>query len=156
VDTSRGAELATLLLGGFTAMVDEVVVELDRRGHPGVTASHEFALQAIDAGARNAAELGRTLGVSRQAAAKSIVALEELGYLERQSDPSDGRQKQLIVTDRGYEMVRIGAAVFDQIRARWSKQLGRAQLDLLESSLRALVAPEREPTPSSGKKPRPL
>jgi DNA-binding MarR family transcriptional regulator len=146
VNTSRGAELATLLLGGFTAMVDEVVIELDRRGHPGVTASHEFALQAIDAGARNAAELGRALGVSRQAAAKSIAALEELRYLERHSDPSDGRQKQLIVTDRGYEMVRIGAAVFDLIRARWSKQLGRAQLDLLESRLRALVAPEREPT----------
>jgi DNA-binding MarR family transcriptional regulator len=148
VDTSRGAELATLLLGGFTAMVDEVVVELDRRGHPGVTASHEFALQAIDAGARNAAELGRTLEVSRQAAAKSIAALEELGYLERRSDPSDGRQKQLIITARGYEMVRIGAAVFDQIRARWSKQLGRTQLELLESSLRALVAAEHEPTPS--------
>jgi DNA-binding MarR family transcriptional regulator len=149
VDTSRGAELATLLLGGFTAMVDEVVAELDRRGHPGVTANHEFALQAIDAGALNAAELGRALGVSRQAAAKSIVALEELGYLERQSDPSDGRQKQLIVTDRGYEMVRIGAAVFDQIRARWSKRLGRAQLDLLESGLRSLVAAEHEPAPSS-------
>lgn len=148
MDTSRGAGLATLLLGGFTAMVDEVVVELDRRGHPGVTASHEFALQAIDAGARNAAELGRALGVSRQAAAKSIVALEELGYLKRESDPSDGRQKQLIVTDRGYEMARIGAAVFDQIRARWSKQLGRAQLELLESSLRALMVAEHEPTQS--------
>ncbi len=144
MDTSRGAELATLLLGGFTAMLNEVVAELDRRGHPGVTASHEFALQAIDAGARNAAELSRALAVSRQAAAKSIVALEKLGYLERQDDPSDGRQKQLIVTDRGHEMVRIGAAVFDQIRSRWSKQLGRAQLDLLESSLRALVASETE------------
>jgi DNA-binding MarR family transcriptional regulator len=137
-------------------MVDEVVVELDRRGHPGVTANHEFALQAIDAGARNAAELGRALQVSRQAAAKSIAALEELGYLERQSDPSDGRQKQLIVTDRGYEMVRIGAAAFDQIRTRWSKQLGPAQLDVLESSLRALVAPERAPNPSSGKTTRRL
>ena len=141
MDTSRGAELATLLLGGFTAMVDEVVVELDRRGHPGVTASHEFALQAIDAGARNAAELGRALEVSRQAAAKSIAALEELGYLERRSDPSDARQKQLIVTDHGREMVRIGAAVFDQIWARWSTQLGKARLEQLESSLRALVAP---------------
>jgi DNA-binding MarR family transcriptional regulator len=138
-----------LLFGGFTAMVDEVVVELDRRGHPGVTASHEFALQAVNAGARNASELGRALGVSRQAAAKSITALEQLGYIERQSDPSDGRQKQLVVTDRGYDMVRIGAATFDKIRTRWSKQLGRAQLDVLESSLRALVTPEGEPTPSS-------
>jgi DNA-binding MarR family transcriptional regulator len=139
-----------LLFGGFAAMVDEVVVELDRRGHPGVTASHEFALQAVDAGARNAAELGRTLGVSRQAAAKSIAALEQLGYVQRQSDPSDGRQKKLIVTERGYDMVQIGGAAFDKIRTRWAKQLGRAQLDGLESSLRELVTPAREPTPSSG------
>jgi DNA-binding MarR family transcriptional regulator len=139
-----------LLFGGFAAMVDEVVVELDQQGHPGVTASHEFALQAVDGGARNASELGRALGVSRQAAAKSIAALEQLGYVERQSDPSDGRQKQLIVTDRGYDMVRIGAAAFDKIRTRWSKQLGRAQLDVLESSLRALVNPGYEPTPSRG------
>jgi DNA-binding MarR family transcriptional regulator len=114
-----------------------------------VTASHEFALQAIDGGAQNASELGRGLGVSRQAAAKSIAALEELGYVERESDPSDGRRKQLIVTARGYEMVRIGAAVFDDMRARWSAQLGREQLDVLESGLRALVGPGRERAASS-------
>jgi DNA-binding MarR family transcriptional regulator len=149
VDTSRGAELAVLLLGGFNAMVDEVVAELERRGHPGVTASHEFALQAIDGGAQNASELGRDLGVSRQAAAKSIAALEELGYVERETDPSDGRRKQLIVTARGYEMVRIGGEVFDDMRARWSAQLGREQLDVLESGLRALVGPGRERAASS-------
>jgi len=137
-----------LLFGAFTAMVDEVVIELDRRGHPGVTANHEFALQAIDAGgAGNASELGRALGVSRQAAAKSIAALEDLGYIERQSDPSDGRQKQLIVTDRGYDMVRTGAAVFDEIRTRWSSQLGQKQFDILESGLRVLIPPGHQATP---------
>lgn len=141
METSRGAELAMLLLGGFTVMVDEVVGELGRRGHPGVTASHEFALQAIDAGAANAAELGRGLGVSRQAAAKSIAALEELGYVERRSDPSDGRRKQLTVTARGYDMVRVGGAVFDDVRARWSELLGPEELDALEAGLRALVPP---------------
>lgn len=150
MDTSRGAQLAMLLLGGFTAMVDEVVAELDRQGHPGVTATHEFALQAIDAGAQNASELGRALGVSRQAAAKSIAALEDLGYVERRTDQSDGRRKQLLVTARGYDMVRIGAAVFDKLRARWSKQVGREQLDVIESGLRALVTPGRTSTePSS-------
>jgi DNA-binding MarR family transcriptional regulator len=140
VDKSRGAELAMLLLDGFNAMVDEVVAELARRGHPGVTASHEFALQAMDGGAQNASELGRSLGISRQAAAKSIVALEQLGYVERQTDPFDARRKQLIVTTRGYEMVRIGGAVFDDLRARWLAQLGREQFETLESGLRAFVA----------------
>jgi DNA-binding MarR family transcriptional regulator len=139
MEKSRGAQLALLLLGGFQAMVDEVVAELERRGHPGVTATHEFALRAIDEGAHSAANLGRTLGVSRQAAAKSIIALEDLGYVERRSDPLDARRKRLVVTSRGYEMAEIGGAVFDDLRARWMARLGQHELEALESGLAALI-----------------
>jgi len=83
---SQGAELALLLLGGFHSMVDVVVDELDRRGHPGVRPVHEFALRAIDGGADTASELGRRLDVSKQAAAKTIAALQRLGYVERAPD----------------------------------------------------------------------
>jgi DNA-binding MarR family transcriptional regulator len=138
MEKSRGAELALLLLDGFNAMVDEVVAELERQGHPGVTATHEFALRAIDEGAYSASGLGRSLGVSRQAAAKSIAALEELGYVERKSDPLDARRKRLTVTTRGYEMAKIGGAVFDDLRKRWMARLGQPQLEALESGLAAL------------------
>ena len=74
---SQGAQLALLLLGGFHSMVDEVVPELDRRGHAGVTPVHEFALRAIAGGADTASALGRRLSVSKQAAAKTIAACLE-------------------------------------------------------------------------------
>src|SRR5262245_34596842 len=99
---SQGAELALLLLGGFEAMVDEVGAGLEQRGHPGVRPVHEFALSAIDAGAGSASELGRHLGVSKQAAAKTIASLQQMGYVEREGDPSDGRRQLLRVTDRGH------------------------------------------------------
>lgn len=67
-------------------MVDEVTVELERRGHPGVRPVHEFALRAIDAGADTASELGRRLAVTKQAAAKTLVALEEMKYVQREPD----------------------------------------------------------------------
>lgn len=137
---SPGAELARLLLDGFNAMVDEVVLELERRGHPGVTPTHEFALQAIDAGAQSASALGRSLGVSKQAAAKTIAALEDLGYLERRDDPADARLKTLIVTPRGHEMMRIGATAFDELRQRLAAQVGPDRLQTLENTLRALTA----------------
>jgi DNA-binding MarR family transcriptional regulator len=126
------------MLNGFNAMVDEVVTELGRRGHPGVTATHEFALQAIDKGAQSASDLGRSLNVSKQAAAKSIAALEELGYVERRTDPADARRMMLIVTPRGHDMRTIGAAAFDEIRSRLSATVGSAQLDSLESVLRSV------------------
>lgn len=120
-------------------MVDEVIAELDRHGHPGVTATHEFALSAIDGGAQNASALGRSLNVSKQAAAKSIAVLEELGYIERQSDPEDARRKALLVTPRGREMMVLGARGFDEVRARLSTRVGPTQLEALESVLTVLT-----------------
>lgn len=136
---SKGAELALLLLGGFHTMVDEVVAELARRGHPNVRAVHEFALRAIDTGADNASELGRRLSVSKQAAAKTITALEDLGYVAREPDPNDARRKRVRVTPRGHEMVTIGSALFDEVRDRWARQIGAQRLEALESQLAQTV-----------------
>jgi DNA-binding MarR family transcriptional regulator len=146
MDDRRGAELARLLHTGFTTMVDEAVAELARQGHPGVTATHEFALQAIAAGAQSASALGRSLGVSKQAAAKTIAALEGLGYLERHGDPADSRRKTLLVTARGHEMMTIGAAAFDAFRHGLSAQVGAAELETVEAVLRALTAMPNGPT----------
>ncbi len=138
-----GAQLALLLLGGFRAMVDEVVVALDERGHPGVRPVHEFALRAIDAGADTASELGRALSVSKQAAAKTIAALEQLGYADREADPDDARRKRIRVTARGREFMAIGGALFDRTRERWAAQIGLEELERLEAHLRDLVGPHR-------------
>ena len=136
---SQGAELALLLLAGFHSMTDEVIVGLAGRGHPGVRPVHEFALQAIDTGADTASDLGRRLSVSKQAAAKTIAALQRLGYVERKADPTDARRKRIQVTPRGYEMMVIGGALFDDVRERWAAQIGAQQLGALEAHLGQLV-----------------
>ena len=138
MNEAPGPLLAISLLNAFTVLVDEVVTVLDRRGHPGVTATHEFALHAIGEGAQSASDLGRRLNVSRQAAAKSIAALEELGYLSREDDPADARRKILVVTPRGHEMMTIGATAFNELRSRLSDQVGLAELASFESVLRIL------------------
>ena len=136
---SSGAELALLLLGGFRAMVDDVLAELASRGHEGVRPGHEFALRAIDAGADTASELGRSLSVTKQAAAQTIAALEQLGYVDREADPGDARRKRVHVTPRGYELMTIGGTLFDEVRNRWAAQIGTRQLDDLEAHLAQLT-----------------
>jgi len=132
--------LAKLLLSTFTALVDGVVAELEREGHPGVTATHAFALEAIDDGAQSASQLARTLGVSRQAAAKTITALEELRYLDRRDDPEDARRKRLTVTARGNEMIRIGARTFDAMRDHAAERVGVRKLEDAERVLGILAS----------------
>jgi DNA-binding MarR family transcriptional regulator len=137
---STGAELALLLLGGFHSMVDEVVVELAKRGHEGVRPVHEFALRAVDAGADTASELGRRLSVTKQAAAQTIAILEQFGYVEREADPTDGRRKRVRVTSRGRDLMATGEALFDDVRNRWAARIGPEQLETLETHLAELTA----------------
>ncbi|MFF1530858.1 MarR family winged helix-turn-helix transcriptional regulator [Cellulomonas sp. NPDC058312] len=137
--SGSGVRLARLLIEGFEALVQEVVAELDRRGHPGVSAHLEFALSAITEGADNASDLGRALGVSRQAAAKSVATLEQLGYVDRVADPADARLKRLRVTPRGVEMMAIGAATFDELRTRWVRSLEPGRAELVEDALARLT-----------------
>jgi DNA-binding MarR family transcriptional regulator len=138
---SQGADLALLLLGGFHSMTDEVIAELARRGHPEVRPVHEFALRAIDTGADTASELGRRLSVSKQAAAKTIAAMQRLGYVEIEPDPADGRRRRSRVTRRGRDMVAIGSALFDDVRDRWAERIGAQQLNALQAHLGQLVTP---------------
>lgn len=144
-----GADLALLLLGGFRALVDAATEELARSGYQDVRPVHDFAMRAIAAGADSASELGRRLSVAKQSAAKTIAVLQERGYVTREPDPRDARRKRLQVTPLGFEVMRRGEAVFDELRARWERQIGAAELASLEGRLAQLVgtAPIRFDTP---------
>ena len=144
-----GADLALLLLGGFRVLVDDAILELAERGYEDVRPVHDFAMRAIAAGADNASELGRRLSVSKQAAAKTVAVLEERGYVTRGADPLDARRKPLQVTALGFEVMRVGEAVFDELRDKWKRKIGTNQLERLESDLAALVgaSPVRVDTP---------
>ena len=144
-----GADLALLLLGGFRTLVDAAIAELAERGHEDVRPVHDFAMRAIAAGADSASELGRRLSITKQSAAKTIAVLQERGYVTRDTDPRDGRRKRLQVTALGFDVMRQGEAVFDELRDRWAQQIGAAELDRIEDHLAALAGaqPVRFDTP---------
>lgn len=134
-----GADLAQLLLAGFRALADRAGAELVARGYEEVRPVHDFALQAILAGADSTSEVGRRMSVSKQAAAKTVAALEERHYVAREPDPVDRRRQRLYVTAHGLAMLGEAEGIFDQLRGEWEKQVGAASLAQMESTLRALV-----------------
>ncbi len=135
-----GFELPLLLLAGFRSLIDELHAELARQGHPDARPAHGFVLQAIGPHGVTASELGRRLGVSKQAAGKTVDRLEKLGYVTRAGDDRDARRKLIRLTPRGVELLARSAAIFDQLRARWVRTLGADRVRDLESALRT-VAP---------------
>ncbi|MFD9564906.1 MarR family winged helix-turn-helix transcriptional regulator [Streptomyces sp. NPDC059994] len=137
-----GYELPLLLLGGFRSLIDRLHAELARQGHPDLRPAHGFALQSIGPGGATASEIGRRLGVSKQAAGKTVDRLEALGYAERADDPADARRKVVRITPRGLDALTRSAAVFDELRADWVRTLGAAPVRDMEAALRTVVPPE--------------
>ncbi|TQM85243.1 MarR family protein [Saccharothrix saharensis] len=134
-----GFELPLLLFAGFRSLIDQLHAELAVRGHPDLRPAYGFAMQAIGVRGATATEIGRRLGVSKQAAGKTVDRLEALGYVERVDDPGDGRCKLIRLTPRGLDSLARAAEVFDELRARWVERLGADGVARLESSLRTVV-----------------
>jgi DNA-binding MarR family transcriptional regulator len=139
-EDGAGYELPLLLLAGFRAVIDEAHEELAARGHPELRPAHGFAMQAIGTFGATAADVGRRLGVSKQAAGKTIDRLAELGYVERGGESADRRRKLVRLTPRGTEALTVSAEAFAHARARWAALLGDDRVTALEADLRA-VAP---------------
>jgi DNA-binding MarR family transcriptional regulator len=138
---SPGSDLTLLLLAGFRSLADAAQTELAIRGYQDVRPANAFAIRAIASGADTAAELARTLTVSKQAAAQTITVLQERGYVTRAVDPNDARRRRLQVTDHGLDMLHESEVIFDELRAQWSKQIGAGELKEMETHLAQLTGP---------------
>ncbi|GIH59288.1 MarR family transcriptional regulator [Microbispora siamensis] len=134
-----GFELPLRLFLGFRVLIDELHAELARQGHPHARPMHGFVMQAIGTEGTTAVELGRTLGVSKQAAGKTIETLERLGYVERARDHRDTRRKIVRLTPSGVDMLVRSARIFDDLRARWAAVIGDERLRALEADLRKVT-----------------
>lgn len=140
VQAEAGFELPVLLFGGFRSIIDALHHELAEHGHPDMRPAYGYALQAVGRGGSTASEIGRRLGVSKQAAGKTVEKLEGLGYVERVDDPQDGRRKLVRLSPRGIDILVRSAEGFDRLRAEWVRVLGAERVRAMEADLRTMAA----------------
>jgi DNA-binding MarR family transcriptional regulator len=139
VEATPGYELPLRLFAAFRSIIDEVHAELARQGHPDVRPMH---FQAIGVDGTTAVELAARLGVTKQAAGKTISALERQGYVERAADARDARRKIVRLTGKGVDMLDKSAHLFDTVQTRWAEAIGEDRLAALHADLRTLTPGE--------------
>ena len=136
-----GYELALLLFAGFRTLIDELHAELARQGHPDMRPAHGFAMQAIGVDGASASDIGRRLGISKQAAGKTVDRLVVLGYAERADDPTDTRRRIVRLTARGFDGLARSAEIFQRLRGNWALERGEDRIRAMEDDLRAVTTP---------------
>jgi len=66
--------------------------------------------------------------------------LQQLGYLERRPDPSDGRAKLIVPTARGRELLDAAGLAVAEIEQRWRQQLPPGDFDAACRTLDRLLS----------------
>jgi DNA-binding MarR family transcriptional regulator len=100
-------------------------------------------------------ELAARSGVRKQTMAQSVEELEHAGYVERRPDPKDRRGKLVFLTPRGESVRPIGKSAGRRVEQRWSRLIGRDELEHLRRTLTNLLHQlDDQPQPATRRQPR--
>jgi DNA-binding MarR family transcriptional regulator len=134
--------LAALFAGW--ALADEVQRRLAADGYEDLRFADGFVFQHLVGGPVTIGALAERLGVSQQAASKSVADLERRGYLRRDPDPADARARRVALTPRGDGAIEAARRHRAAIDAELTQRLGPRRVEgarrLLLDTIRALGA----------------
>jgi DNA-binding MarR family transcriptional regulator len=121
-----------------TVTADRVIARLEAAGYGDVRVSHGYVFQGLVAGDTTITQLAGRLGVSAQAVSKTVIELEQAGYLHRRRDTDDGRARKIEITRRGQSMLATSRQARAEIAAEITAALGADGARDLAASLRAV------------------
>lgn len=108
-------------------------------GVEGIRPAHLQVFGVIKAEGTRLTDLAAGADMSLSAMAELVDSLEQLGYVERRPDPSDGRAKLVCLTGSGWRAIQEGRRLIDQIEADWSALLDAERYESLCSGMQTLV-----------------
>jgi DNA-binding MarR family transcriptional regulator len=129
-DRARVVTLISLFRQTSRVMVDELVDRLRAGGFEDMTAAHHPLFENVDPGGTRLTVLAARAGMTHQSMGELVSVLEQRGYVERRSDPSDGRVRLVVLTARGRDAVRLAVKEIAAIEAAWLERVGAAGFEL--------------------------
>lgn len=133
-ENSGGTELigrmSRHLIGLSTAMRLQMRAGLLERGHDLRPSTAQVIPNLPEEGLR-VSDLAARLRLTLQRTGQLVNELEEVGYLERVADPSDGRARRVVYAERGTQLVRDIEEITQEITGRFSEALGSARFEVL-------------------------
>lgn len=120
----RPTNTVLLLREAFVALNELVIERLAELGHGAVRSAHAAVFQYLDDTGTTVSLLAARAQMTKQAMAELVVHLEAHNYVERVPDPSDGRAKLVLATQRGREVFAIARAGVPEIEERIADAIG--------------------------------
>ena len=123
------ADLSLASLFAGWALADELQRRLADEGFADSRFADGVVFQHLVSGPVTISTLAEKLGVTQQAASKSVADLWNRGYVSRRPDPADARARIVALTDRGQAVIATARKHRAAIDAELRKTLGHDQVE---------------------------
>ena len=137
-------DLTSLLSLSFSTLIDELHDRLSELGFGDIRPAHGFMFKYITPSGATGIDLADYLGITKQAVSKMVDYLEKSGYIRRQTHPTDKRGKIIVLTERGWLVVKAKEKILNEIEGRWIDNIGEERMKMLKEDLSKLVYTENE------------
>lgn len=131
--------LGRFLILLFRAFEDDLVRRLEAEGYADVTPADLNVLRFVKPTGSTSIEIAKLAGVTKQAIAKSIAAIEAKGYIKRQPNSDDARSQIIVFTPKGMRLLKICIAAISQIELIYEAKLGKKTFADLKLALTQLM-----------------
>lgn len=129
-------EVMSGLLPRLSDYILQRLMELTReKGHPGLKLCFGQVLTLIGPSGGRIQQIAAIHDVSKQAISAIATELEELGYLQRNTDPLDARQIALTFTARGEQLIADSVISVDELAIEFAAIIGQAAMKRLNATL---------------------
>lgn len=112
----------------------------DQPGLVGIRPSHLHVFANMVGGGKRLTQLADAASMSLPSMQELVDDLERRGIVERQPDPSDGRAKLIVLTDRGLAALAPAGAIIAGLEREYADRIGTDRFEEMCLALDALVA----------------
>jgi len=125
------------LLFRFNDFTTQALFEsLASKGHTEIRPSYTQVLENISQQHMSIQQLASINNVTKQAIGAIAKHLQQLGYIRRHTNESDGRQALLGLSDKGKQLINDSATACEAFHKAMLQALGKTKLAQLESTLK--------------------
>jgi DNA-binding MarR family transcriptional regulator len=136
IDRLAVGQLLVRLLREFRR---ELSVHAAAAGYGDIRDPHLQIFGAIGMGGVRLTNIAARAQLSLAATSELVNDLQELGYLERHPDPSDGRAKLIFLTERGCGLMAHAGDRVATIEAQWSAIVGSRRFTEMCATMQRLL-----------------
>jgi len=130
----KDMHIKNLLMLRFEWFEDALMTKAAGTPYENITRTESRVLSHLHYRQMSAADLARVLGVSRQAAHRTVQRLIQKGWLVAEPHPTHARVKLI---HPGPAVVKHAITNLDGIETRLARRIGKAQLEALRAALAA-------------------